>query len=107
MPLVAVMQRLYVPMTLALGVPVSVAVSLCLSANEMPVGSMLDVHVPEPASVIVLVGNPRVVKVKFPSVRAVNVVLLGLVIAGAWSTVSVKVWVAAGVIALLAVRQRV
>jgi hypothetical protein len=40
------------------------------------------------------VGVPVVVTVKLPAVPAVNVVLLALVIAGAWSTVNVKLWVA-------------
>ena len=35
-----------------------------------------------------------VVTVKLPAVPTVNVVLLALVIAGAWFTVSVKLWVA-------------
>ena len=42
------------------------------------------------------VGNPVVVTVKMPIVPVVNVVLSALVIAGAWSTVSVKLWVASG-----------
>ena len=45
-----------------------------------------------------------VVTVKLPAVPVVKVVLLALVIAGAWLTVSVKVWVALGVTPLAAVK---
>ena len=39
-------------------------------------------------------GNPLAVRVKLPALPTVNVALLALVIAGAWSTVSVKLWAA-------------
>ena len=42
------------------------------------------------------VGKPVVVTVKRARLPTVNVVVSALVIAGAWSTVSVKVWVASG-----------
>ncbi len=48
------------------------------------------------------VGNPVVVTVNVPAVPGVNAVLSALVIAGAWSTVRVKVWVALGVTPLAA-----
>ena len=38
------------------------------------------------------VGQPVVVTVNVPAVPTVNVVEAALVIAGAWSTVSVKLW---------------
>jgi len=41
-------------------------------------------------------GTPEAVTVKVPAVPAVKVVLLALVMAGAWSTVRVKLWVALG-----------
>ena len=41
-------------------------------------------------------GKPLVVTVKVPGLPAVNVEPPTLVIAGAWSTVSVKLWVASG-----------
>ncbi len=44
-----------------------------------------------------------VVTVNVPAMPTANVVLLALVIAGAWSTVRVKVWVASGVTPLAAV----
>ena len=49
------------------------------------------------------VGNPVVVTVNVPGVAVVNVVLSALVIAGAWSTVRVKLWVASGSTPLAAV----
>jgi cell division protein FtsL len=58
-----------------------------LFANVTPLGSV-------PLSLSDGVGVPVVVAVKLPAVPTVNVVLLALVIAGAWSTVSVKHWVA-------------
>ena len=42
------------------------------------------------------VGKPVVVTVNVPAVPTVNVVLSALVIAGAWLTVRVKLWVASG-----------
>src|SRR5207245_7880099 len=47
-----------------------------------------------PASLKVGAGKPVAVTVKLPAVPTVNVVLLALVMAGAWFTVSVKLWVA-------------
>ena len=49
------------------------------------------------------VGNPLVVTVNVPARASVNVVVLVLVMAGAWLTVRVKDWVALGVTPLLAV----
>ena len=54
-------------------------------------------------SLSVGVGKPVVVTVKVPALPTVNVVLSALVIAGAWSTVSVKVCVASGPTPLAAV----
>lgn len=59
-------------------------------------------RVPLPA--ILGVGNPVAVTVNEPAVPAVNAMLLVLVIVGAWFTVSVKFWVAFGLIPLLAVK---
>ena len=56
-----------------------------------------------PVSLSAGVGNPVVVTVNVPGVPVVNVVLSALVIAGAWSTVSVKLWVASGSTPLAAV----
>ena len=44
-----------------------------------------------------------VVTVNVPAVPTVKVVLSALVIAGAWSTVRVKLWVASGITPLAAV----
>ena len=49
-----------------------------------------------PVSVSAAVGNPVVVTVNVPACPSVNVVALALVMAGAWLTVSVKLWVASG-----------
>jgi hypothetical protein len=49
-----------------------------------------------PDSLRVAAGKPLAVIVKLPAVPTVNVALLALVIAGAWSMVSVKLCVAAG-----------
>ena len=49
-----------------------------------------------PLSLSVGVGTPVVVTVKLPAVPTVKVVLLALVMAGAWLTVRVKFWVASG-----------
>ena len=73
----------------ASGVPVSVAVPSPLSTKVTPPGSA-------PVSLSAGVGKPVVVTVKLPGVPTVNVVLSALVIAGAWSTVRVKFWVASG-----------
>ncbi len=73
----------------AAGVPARVAVPSPLSTNVTPVGNA-------PVSLSAGVGNPVVVTVNVPAVPVVNVVVSALVIAGAWSTVSVKLWVASG-----------
>jgi hypothetical protein len=65
--------------------------------NVTPVGSV-------PTSETVGTGKPVVVTVNVFSVPVTNVVLLALVMAGAWSTVSVKLCVALGVTPLLAVK---
>ena len=67
--------------------PASVAVPLPLSTKVTPVGSA-------PVSVRAGFGKPVVVAVKLPATFTEKVVALALVIAGAWSTVSVKVCVA-------------
>jgi hypothetical protein len=77
------------PVPLA-GVPLSVGplpVPFPLFTNVTPVGSV-------PLSVSDGVGVPVAVTGKLPAVPAVKVVLLALVIAGAWSTVNVKLWLA-------------
>ena len=56
-----------------------------------------------PVSVSESVGVPVAVTVKLPAVPTVNVVLLALVIAGAWVTVTVKGWLAGAPTPLLAV----
>ena len=71
------------------GVPLSVPVPLPLSWKPRPLGSV-------PTSLSVAVGKPVSVTVKVvPAVPAVNVVTGLLVMAGAWSTVRVKLWLAA------------
>jgi len=50
-----------------------------------------------------LVGKPEAVTVNVPALPTANVVLLALVMAGAWFTVSVKFWVAFVRIPLLSV----
>ena len=80
----------------AAGVPLSVAVPLPLLTNVTPLGSV-------PVCVSDGVGVPVVVTVKLPAVPTVNVVLLALVIAGAWFTVKVKLWLAGLPTPLLAV----
>jgi hypothetical protein len=95
-PLLAVIVREYVPPLPAAGVPLSVAVPFPLLTNVTPLGSA-------PVSVTDGVGVPVVVTVKFPAAPTVNVVLLLLVIAGAWFTVSVKLWLAELPTPLLAV----
>ena len=68
--------------------------------NVTPLGSV-------PLSLSVGVGKPVVVTVKLPAAPTVKVVLLALVMAGAWLTVRVKVWVASLPTPLLAVKVRV
>jgi hypothetical protein len=67
-----------------------------LFLNVTPLGSV-------PVSASVGVGDPVVVTVKLPAVPTVNVVLLALVIDGAWFIVNVKLCVAAVPTPLLAV----
>jgi len=74
--LVAVTAMVYGLPVPAIGVPLNVAVPLCLSTNVTPVGSA-------PVSVKTAVGKPIVVTVKLPAVPTVNVVLLELEMAGA------------------------
>jgi len=84
-PLLAVMVMGNVPWAEA--VPLSVAVPLPLSTNVTPVGSA-------PVSVRAGFGKPVVVTVKVPGALTEKEVAFALVIAGAWSTVSVKVCIA-------------
>ena len=84
----------------AAGVPVSAAVPSPLSTNVTPVGSA-------PVSLKAGVGNPVVVTVNVSNVPVANVVLSALVIAGAWLTVSVKLWLASGTTPLAAVIESV
>jgi hypothetical protein len=53
---------------------------------------------------VALVGNPVVVTEKVPGVPTVKVVLFALVMAGAWFTVSVKLWGAVEPTVLVAVK---
>lgn len=70
------------------GVPLSVAVPFPLSTNVTPLGKVA------PPSLRVGRGKPEVITVNDEDVPTVNVALLGLMMAGAWSTVSVKLCVA-------------
>ena len=70
-----------------------------LSTKVTPEGSA-------PVSLIAAFGNPVVVTVNVLAMKMANAVLAGLVIAGAWSTVSVKLWVASGSTPLAAVMVR-
>ncbi len=67
-----------------------------LSTKVTPVGSA-------PVSLKAEVGNPVVVTVNVWPGRWRMTVESALVIAGAWSTVSVKLWVASGLTPLVAV----
>src|SRR5439155_20112397 len=67
-----------------------------LFTNVTPPGSA-------PVSVSDGIGVPVAVTVKLPAVPTVNVVLLALVIAGAWFTLRVKLWLAGLPMPLLAV----
>ena len=69
---------------------------LPLSTNVTPLGSV-------PVRLTDGVGVPLVVTVKLPAVPVVNAVLLALVIAGAWFTLRVKLWLAGLPTPLLAV----
>jgi hypothetical protein len=77
----------------AAGVPPSTPAALSVT----PLGSA-------PVSLNVGGGKPVAATVKEQAVLSVHVVLLALVMAGAWSTVRVKLWVAFGRIPLLAVK---
>src|SRR5207245_3753352 len=83
-PLAAVNVMGYVPPVPAAGVPLSTPV---VALNVTPLGKV-------PVSLKVGVGKPVAVTVKLPAVPTVNVVLLALVMVGAWFTVSVKLCVA-------------
>jgi hypothetical protein len=95
--LLAVKVSGYVPLVPEAGVPLSVPVPFLLSLNVTPLGSA-------PVSLSEGVGLPVVVTVKLPAVPTVNVVPFALVIAGAWFTFSVKLWLAAVPTPLLAVK---
>src|SRR5207245_8355425 len=82
-PLLAVKVMGYVPFVPAAGVPLRTPVVVL---NVTPVGSV-------PVSLNVGAGNPVAVTVKVPAAPTENVVLLALVMAGAWSTISVKLCV--------------
>jgi hypothetical protein len=92
-PLLAVNVMGKVPVAPA--VPLSVPELFPLSTNVTPAGSA-------PDSVRDAVGTPVAVTVNDPAAPTVNVALVPLVIAGAWSTVSVKVCVASVPITLCA-----
>ena len=93
---VAVILNGYVPPEPAAGVPASVAVPSWLSLNLTPRGSA-------PFSDKPGVGTPVDLTVKAQTLPAVHVVWLAVVIPGAWLTVSVKLWVAAGLTPFVAV----
>ena len=78
------------------GVPATVAVPSPLSVKVKPAGNV-------PVSVMAAVGEPVVVTVKVPAEPIVNCAWFALVIAGGCWTVMVRVWVAFGLIPLLAV----
>ena len=73
----------------AAGMPASVALPLPLSIKVTPLGSVL-------AVLSAGVGLPIVVIMNAPGVPTTKVVPAALVIAGAWFTVSVNVWLASG-----------
>jgi len=75
-----------VPPVPAAAVPLNTPVD---ALNATPVGNA-------PDSLRVAAGNPLAVTVMLPAVPTVNVALLALVIAGAWSIVSMKLWLAGG-----------
>jgi hypothetical protein len=81
----------------AAGVPLRVPVPSPLSTNVTPLGKA-------PDSESDGLGKPEVITVNDPEAPSVKVALLTLVIAGAWSTVSVKVCVPFVPTPLLAVR---
>jgi hypothetical protein len=92
-PLEAVMVIGKLPPVFAAGAPLNSPVAVL---NVTPPGSA-------PLSLNVGAGKPVTVTVKEQAVLTVHVVLLALVMAGAWSTVRVKFWVAFGRTPLLAV----
>ena len=98
-PLAAVMVSAKCRQFPAPGVPARVAVPSPLSRKVTPPGR-------RPVSLRAAVGKPVAVTVKVPKVPVANVVLSALVIAGAWSTVRVKFWVASGRTPLAAVMVR-
>ena len=57
-----------------------------------------------PVLVMVAVGEPAVVTVNEPATPTFNVVMLALVLNGAWPTVRVKFWVTSGETPLAAVK---
>jgi len=81
-PLFPVMVMAYELLEPGAGIPLSVAVLFPLSTKVTPEGSA-------PVSDSAAIGNPLAVTVKDPDWPIVNVALLALVIAGAWSTVRV------------------
>ena len=78
-------------------VPARVPVPLAFGVKVIPDGRL-------PNSETVGVGVPVVVTVKLPATLWVNVVALAEVMAGAWSTVRVKDWEAAGLTPLEALK---
>ena len=84
-PLLAVIVIGYVPAVPAAGVPLNTPAVV----NVTPDGNV-------PVSLKVGAGDPVAVTVNVPTLPTVNVVLLVLVIADAWLTVSVNVCVALG-----------
>jgi hypothetical protein len=85
-PLLAVNVIVNMPTVPDAGVPLSFPVPSPLSTKVTPLGSA-------PASIKDGLGKPVVITVNDPETPTVNVVALGLVMAGAWSTVSVKLCV--------------
>src|SRR4029077_16102934 len=79
------------------GLPDSVAVPLPLLTKVTPLGRVPDRVIVEG------VGNPVAVTVNVSAVPTVKVTPAALVIAGAWSTVSMKLWVAFGSVPFAAV----
>jgi hypothetical protein len=75
------------------------AVPFPLLTNVTPLGRA-------PVWLKVGAGTPVAVTVNVPAVPTLNVVLVALVIAGAWFTVRVKVWLAGVPTPLLAVMVR-
>jgi len=71
--------REYVPLVLGAGVPLKLAVPFPLSLNVTPFGGV-------PVSVRDGAGAPVAVTVKLPDPPIVKVIVLALVIAGAWFT---------------------